>query len=73
MYNSFLIRSFADEHLGCLQHLAIVNCAPMNIGVHSFFWVDVSGTVTRRDMGGDKGGEGEGFIGTSIKDTWTKP
>ena len=24
-------------------------------------------------MGGDNGGEGEGFSGTSIKDTWTKP
>ena len=24
-------------------------------------------------MEGDNGGEGEGFSGTSIKDTWTKP
>ena len=42
MYHSFLIHSFADEHLGCLQHLAIVNCAAMNIGVHRFFWIGVS-------------------------------
>ena len=34
---SFLIHSFTDGHLGCFQHLAIVNCAAMNIGVHRFF------------------------------------
>ena len=31
---SFLIHSFTDGHLGCFQHLAIINCAAMNIGVH---------------------------------------
>ena len=40
---SFLIHSFADGHWGCFQHLAIVNCAAMNIGVHRFFWIGVSG------------------------------
>ena len=30
-------------HLGCFQHLAIANCAAMNIGVHRFFWIGVSG------------------------------
>ena len=31
-------------------------------------------TVSRMEGGGDnKGGRGEGFSGTSIKDTWTKP
>ena len=30
-------------HLGCFQHLAIVNCAAMNIGVHWFFWIGDSG------------------------------
>ena len=35
--------SFADRHLGCFQYLAIVNCAAMNIGVHRFFWIGVSG------------------------------
>ena len=30
-------------------------------------------TVTRGEVGGDKGGKGEGFSGTTIKDTWTKP
>ena len=43
MYHSFLIHSFANGHLGCFQHLAIVNCAAMNIGVHRFFWIGVSG------------------------------
>ena len=43
MYDSFLIHSFTDGHLGCFQHLAIVNCAAMNIGVHRFFQIGVSG------------------------------
>ena len=38
-----LIHSFADGHLGCFQYLAIVNCAAMNIGVHRFLWIGVSG------------------------------
>ena len=45
MYHSFLIHSFTDEHLGCFQHLAIVNCAAMNIGVHRFFCIGVSGLL----------------------------
>ena len=35
--------SFTDGHLRCFQHLDIINNAFMNIGVHRFFWVDVSG------------------------------
>ena len=45
MYLSFLIHSFTDGHLGCFQHLAIVNYAAMNIGVHRFFWIGVSGLL----------------------------
>ena len=30
-------------HIGCFQHLAVVNCAAMNIGVHRFLWIGVSG------------------------------
>ena len=29
MYQSFLIHSFADGHLGGFQHLTIANCAAM--------------------------------------------
>ena len=42
MYHSFLCQSFTDGHVGCFQHLAIVNCADMNIGVRRFFWIGVS-------------------------------
>ena len=41
MFHSFLIHSFTDGYLGCFHHLAIVYCAAMNIGVHSFFWIGV--------------------------------
>ena len=45
MYHNFLIHSFADGYLGYFQYLATVNCAAMNIGVHRFFWISVSGLL----------------------------
>ena len=33
----------ADGHLGCFHYLANVYCGAMNIGVHRFFWIGVSG------------------------------
>ena len=58
MYHSFLIHSFPDRHLGCFQHLAIVNCAAMNIGVHRFFWIGVSGFLGYNPSSGLAGSKG---------------
>ena len=43
MYHNFWIHSYTYGHLGCFQHLAIVNFAAVNTGVHRFFWIGVSG------------------------------
>ena len=40
-----LIHSFTDGHIGCFQHLAIINNAAMNIGVHIFFQIGVLGLL----------------------------
>ena len=54
----FLIHSFADGNLGCFQYLAIVNCAAMNIGVHRFFWIAVSGLLGHNPSSGIAGSKG---------------
>ena len=58
MYHSFWIHSFADGHLGCFQHLAIVNCAAVNTGVHRFFWIGVSGFLGYSPSSGIAGSKG---------------
>ena len=55
---SFFIHLFTDGHLGCFQHLAIVSCADMNIGVHRYFWMGVSGLLgynPSSEIAGSKG------------------
>ena len=44
--------SFTDGHLGFFHHLAIVNCAAMDIGVHRFFWIGVAGFLEYNPRGG---------------------
>ena len=61
-YHSFWIHSFADGHLGCFQHLAIVNCAAMNIGVHRFFWIGVSGFLGCNPSSGIAGSKGSSIF-----------
>ena len=62
MYHSFLIHSFTDGHLGWFQHLAIVNCAAMNVGVHGFFWIDVSGFWGYNPTSGIAGWKGSSIL-----------
>ena len=62
MYHSFLIHSFTDGHLGCFQHLAIVNCAAMNFGVHRFFWIGVSGLLGYNPSSGIAGSKGSSIF-----------
>ena len=62
MYHSFLIHPFTDRHLGCFQHLAIVNCAAMNIGVHKFFWIGVPGFLGYNPSSGIAGSKGSSIV-----------
>ena len=62
MYQSFLIHSFPDGHLGCFLHLAIVNSAAMNIWVHKFFWIGVSGFLGYNPRSGITGSKGSSIF-----------
>ena len=59
---SFLIHSSTDGHLGCFQHLAIVNCAAMNIGMHRLFWIGVSGLLGYNPNNGIAGSKGSSIF-----------
>ena len=61
MYHSFLIHSFTG-HLGSFQHLTIVNNASVNIGVHRFFWIGVSGFLGYNPSSGIAGSKGSSIF-----------
>ena len=62
MYRRLWTHSFADGHLGCFQYLAIVNCAAMNIGVHRFFCIGVSGFLGYNPSSGIAGSKGSSIF-----------
>ena len=62
MYHCSLIHSFTHGHLGCFQHLAIINCASMKIGVHRFFWIGVSGLFSYNTSSGIAGSKGSSIF-----------
>ena len=62
MCHSLLIHSFTDGHLGCFYHLAIVNCAAMDVGVHRFFWIGVSEFLGYNPSSGIAGSKSSSFF-----------
>ena len=65
MYHSFLIHTFTDGHLAHSQHLGTVNYAAVNLGVHRFFWIGVSG---QNQGGGWRWGREVGSAGVGWRD-----
>ena len=62
VHHCFLIHSFTDGRLGCFQNLVIVNCSTMNIGVHRFFCVGVSGFLGYNPNSGIAGPKGRSIF-----------
>ena len=54
----FFIHLPANGHVGCFQHLAIVNSAAMDIGVLKFFWIGVLGFLGYIPSSGITGSKG---------------
>ena len=58
IYHIFFINSSVNGHLGCFHVLAIVNNAPMNIGVHVSFQISIFvffGCIPRSGIAGSCG------------------
>ena len=51
-----------NGHLGYFQHLVIVNNTAMNIGVHRFFWISVSGFLVYNSGSGITGSKGSSIF-----------
>ena len=62
MYDDFLIHSLTDRHLGCFQHLVIVNNTDVNIGIHKFFRIGVSGFLGYNRSSGITGSKGRSIF-----------
>ena len=59
---SFLTHSFTDGHLGYFQHWAIIDNIAVNIGVHNFFWLGVSGFLGYISSSGITGSKGSSTV-----------
>ena len=66
MYHNFLIHLSVNGHLGCVHVLAIVNSAPVNIGVHVSLSILVfSVCMPNSGIAGSYGSSISSFLGIS--------